>query len=85
MFHCTMLIVDRVMVSVGSTNFDSGSFRLGDEANLNVYDAEFASLAGTMFVQDLTRSRRITHEAWRARPWQERLLEHASALLSSQL
>ena len=38
MFHCKMLIVDQLMVSVGSTNFDNRSFRLNDEANLNVYD-----------------------------------------------
>ena len=43
MFHCKMLIVDQLMVSVGSTNFDNRSFRLNDEANLNVYDAEFAT------------------------------------------
>ena len=39
MFHCKTLIVDRQLVSVGSTNFDNRSFRLNDEANLNVYDA----------------------------------------------
>ncbi len=27
MFHCKMLIVDQLMVSVGSTNFDNRSFR----------------------------------------------------------
>ena len=43
MFHCKMLIVDQLMVSVGSTNFDNRSFRLNDEANLNVYDADFAA------------------------------------------
>ena len=85
MFHCKMLIVDQLMVSVGSTNFDNRSFRLNDEANLNVYDAEFAARASTVFEQDLKRARRITYEAWKARPWQERILEHASALLSSQL
>jgi cardiolipin synthase len=85
MFHCKMLIVDRLMVSVGSTNFDNRSFRLNDEANLNVYDAEFAQHVSKVFEEDLTRARRITFEAWKARPWQEKVLEHASALLSSQL
>lgn len=85
MFHCKMLIVDKLMVSVGSTNFDNRSFRLNDEANLNVYDAEFAVRMTKVFEQDLERARLITYEAWKARPWQERLLEHASALLSSQL
>src|SRR5690606_1009772 len=42
MFHNKMLIVDRELVSVGSTNFDLRSFQLNDEASLNVYDRDFA-------------------------------------------
>ena len=30
MYHCKVLIVDDVWVSVGSTNFDDRSFRLND-------------------------------------------------------
>ena len=85
MFHCKTLIVDRQLVSVGSTNFDNRSFRLNDEANLNVYDPAFAERATAVFEQDLGRARRITLEAWKDRPWREKLLEKASALLSSQL
>lgn len=85
MFHCKALVVDRQLVSVGSTNFDNRSFRLNDEANLNVYDAAFAERVTTVFEQDLQRSRRITFEAWQQRPWREKLLERASALTSSQL
>jgi cardiolipin synthase A/B len=85
MFHCKTLIVDRQLVSVGSTNFDNRSFRLNDEANLNVYEAAFAERVTAVFEQDLRRARRITLEAWERRPWQEKLLEKASALLSSQL
>ena len=36
MYHCKVMIVDEFMTSVGSTNFDNRSFRLNDEANLNV-------------------------------------------------
>jgi cardiolipin synthase len=85
MFHCKTLIVDRKLVSVGSTNFDNRSFRLNDEANLNIYDADFAERATAVFEADLRRSRRITLEQWQRRPWREKLLEHASSLLSSQL
>jgi cardiolipin synthase len=85
MFHCKTLIVDRQLVSVGSTNFDNRSFRLNDEANLNIYDPEFAGRTTAVFEQDLGRSRRITLEAWKNRPWHEKLLEKASTLLSSQL
>ena len=45
MFHCKVLIVDGLLVSVGSTNFDPRSFRLNDEANLNIYDTAFAARA----------------------------------------
>jgi cardiolipin synthase len=72
MFHCKVLVVDGQWVSVGSTNFDSRSFRLNDEANLNVYDAAFAKHQLEQFEADLSRSRRITYEEWKGRPvWQE--------------
>ncbi len=85
MFHCKMLIIDSLMVSVGSTNFDNRSFRLNDEANLNIYDADFAKRVSAVFASDLHRSRRVTYEAWLKRPLHDKLLEHASALFSSQL
>jgi cardiolipin synthase len=85
MFHCKMLVVDRRMVSVGSTNFDNRSFRVNDEANLNIYDAAFAERVTAVFDRDLRRARRITYDAWKDRPWREKLVEHASALVSSQL
>ena len=43
MYHCKVMIVDELLVSVGSTNFDNRSFRLNDEANLNIFDAAFAA------------------------------------------
>ena len=85
MFHCKVMIVDGLLVSVGSTNFDTRSFRLNDEANLNVYDAAFAARQVEVFERDLKRSRRITLAEWSSRPWHEKLLERAAALLSSQL
>jgi cardiolipin synthase len=85
MFHCKTLIVDGRMVSVGSTNFDNRSFRLNDEANLNIYDAAFAERATQVFEQDRERARRITYDAWRHRPWHEKVMEHLSALFASQL
>ena len=85
MFHCKTLIVDGVWVSVGSTNFDNRSFRLNDEANLNIHDQEFAARQTTIFEADLARSRRISLEEWRNRPLTEKLMEHAAGLLRSQL
>ena len=85
MFHCKVMVVDDLWVSVGSTNFDNRSFRLNDEANLNVYDGKFAQQQTAIFNEDLKKSHRITLEQWQNRPWQEKLLEHAAALLRSQL
>jgi cardiolipin synthase len=85
MFHCKVMVVDGVMVSVGSTNFDDRSFRLNDEANLNIYDEDFARQQIDVFEQDLKKSRRITLEQWRNRPLREKALEHAAALLGPLL
>ena len=85
MFHCKALIVDSRLVSVGSTNFDNRSFRLNDEANLNVYDAGFAARIEAVFAADLARSRPVSHAAWQNRPWHEKAVEHFSALFASQM
>src|SRR6185295_4829824 len=68
MYHCKALIVDESFVSVGSTNFDPRSFGLNNEANLNVFDAEFARRQAQVFAADLERSRPVTLAAWRNRP-----------------
>jgi cardiolipin synthase len=85
MYHCKVLVVDGLWVSVGSTNFDNRSFRLNDEANLNVLDRDFAARQRVDFERDLERSHRITYEAWLARPWTEKMKERFFALFRSQL
>ena len=85
MFHCKVLIADGLLVSVGSTNFDDRSFRLNDEANLNVYDEAFARQQVAIFEDDLAKSRRVTLEEWRARPLKEKAWERIAVLLSPQL
>jgi cardiolipin synthase len=81
MFHCKLMVVDRLMTSVGSTNMDMRSFRLNDEANLNVYDAAFSERQAEIFEKDLERSVRITHEAWLQRPLLHKLRDRAATLL----
>jgi len=85
MFHCKVLVVDGIWSSVGSTNFDNRSFRLNDEANLNVYSRAFAERQIALFNDDLKRSRRITFEEWEQRPWTEKLQERIQSLMDSQL
>ncbi|SAK51175.1 cardiolipin synthetase [Caballeronia temeraria] len=85
MFHCKVVIVDEYLVSVGSTNFDSRSFKLNDEANLNIYDRDFARQQTAIFDDDVARSERVTLDDWRRRPLAEKLLDRVVALLDSQL
>lgn len=85
MYHCKTMIVDSLLVSVGSTNFDNHSFRLNDEANLNIFDTDFAVRQSKVFEEDLRRSKRVTFEAWSNRPWQEKVKERLALLVESQL
>jgi cardiolipin synthase A/B len=68
MYHAKVAVVDEIWTSVGSTNFDNRSFRLNDEANLNVFDTGFAEGPARVFDEDKQRARRITLEEWRRRP-----------------
>lgn len=85
MYHVKMIIVDDQWVSVGSTNFDMRSFSINDEANLNVYDSEFALHQAIIFNHDLRRSRRVSAHEWEHRTWTEKLVDASAALLRSQL
>jgi cardiolipin synthase len=85
MFHCKVLVIDGLWTSVGSTNFDTRSFRLNDEANLNVLDRDFAQRQIADFENDLKLSRRITYDEWSRRPWRERATEYVLKLVRHQL
>jgi cardiolipin synthase len=85
MYHCKIMIVDEHFVSVGSTNFDPRSFELNDEANLNIFDSQFARAQIAVFDEDVAQSRRITLAQWNDRPFTEKLWEHAASLLGPLL
>lgn len=85
MVHNKMMIVDTELVSVGSTNFDLRSFRLNDEASMNVYDRAFAAQMTSVFDDDLKRARRYTHAMWVERPWMEKFLGTIIRPIRSQL
>ena len=85
MIHTKLLIIDRELVSVGSTNFDIRSFRLNDEASLNIYDHGFAQQMTGVFEKDLESSKRYTHEMWLDRSWKEKIAERVLLPIRSQL
>jgi len=85
MYHRKVMIVDDVWSSVGSANFDNRSFRLNDEANLNVIGQEFALEEIEAFDQDKQHAREITYEEWLARPLLQKAGDAAGAIFRSQL
>ncbi len=85
MLHCKMLIFDRYMVSVGSTNFDMRSFELNDEASLNVYDRKFAEEMTVVFERDLSSSTAYSLQQWKMRPWTQKAAEIVLLPIRSQL
>ena len=85
MLHVKLLVVDGELVSLGSTNFDIRSFRLNDEASLNVYDRDFAASMTRVFEQDLEDSIQYSYEMWEQRPLREKLAETFVRPIRSQL
>jgi len=85
MYHCKVLIVDDVWVSVGSTNFDDRSFRLNDEANLNIYDAAFAVEQVKVFEDDKAKSRLMTRKEFQNRSLFGKILDKIAGLFRGQL
>ena len=59
MYHCKLMIVDDLWVSVGSANFDNRSLELNDELNVVAFDSALASRLTADFERDITRSTRI--------------------------
>ncbi len=85
MYHCKLMIIDNLWTSVGSANFDNRSFRLNDEANLNVLDRDIAAGESKAFDHDLTRAREVTYQEWMDRPTWRKATDGAAALVRSQL
>jgi len=85
MMHCKVLVIDGVWSSVGSANFDDRSFRLNDEANLNVFSEDLAREQIGLIDADIVHSRRMVLKKWRNRKFGRRVNERLALLLRSQL
>jgi cardiolipin synthase len=85
MLHCKIMIVDGRWTSVGSCNFDDRSFRLNDEANLNVFDEDFARAQLAHVERDFAQSRLIVAKRWAHRSFTKKVLEHIAIQFRSQL
>jgi len=80
MFHVKQMIVDDRWVSIGSANLDNRSFRMNDEANVNILDEAFAAEQIKIFEDDLQNSNQITYEKWQRRPMGTKMMETFATL-----
>ena len=85
MMHAKVLVIDGVWSSVGSANFDDRSFRLNDEANLNIFSEDLAREQTRLIDADIQQSRLMVLNKWRHRKFGRRLNERLALLLRSQL
>jgi cardiolipin synthase len=85
LYHPKIMIVDDAWVTTGSVNFDERSFGMNDEANLNVLDKEFASRLVKVLDEDKNKSRRLTAQDLKRRPWPARCWESFVGLFHRQL
>ena len=85
LMHAKTMVVDGVWAHVGTTNLDNRSFALNEEINLIAYDHAVAGELEKAFADDLKYSKKLTYEAWKARPWREKFLELFTIPLKEQL
>jgi cardiolipin synthase len=84
-YHCKVMIVDDIWVTCGSVNFDDRSFRINDEANVNIYDREFAARQIAIFEQDKTKCLKTERKEFRHRKWYIRSVENFCGLFRGLL
>ncbi|HUD00184.1 MAG TPA: cardiolipin synthase [Candidatus Polarisedimenticolaceae bacterium] len=85
LMHAKTMVVDGVWAHVGTTNLDNRSFALNEEINLIAYDRAVVGELEKAFADDLKHSKKLTYEAWKARPWREKFLELFTIPLKEQL
>jgi cardiolipin synthase len=85
MYHTKLMVIDELWTSIGSANLDHRSFRLNNEANLNVLNGIFAKAQIEQFEDDLKHSQRITYQTWKHRPIWEKFMEETMSLFGPMM
>jgi cardiolipin synthase len=78
--HAKTAVIDGAWTTVGSTNIDRRSFLHNYELNVVVVDPGVGADMESAFNEDLHDSKEITRDAWRHRPWSDRMKELAARL-----
>ena len=84
-FHDKLMIVDDYLTIGGSANFDNRSFKLNDEANINVFDGAFAERMTHVVDGDIADSQELGAAQWHDRSWLTKLRDRLDATTGAQL
>lgn len=80
--HAKSIVVDDLMASVGTTNFDVRSFALNFEVNTFLYDYGFVSQCAGQFYQDMRDCHEMTQQTFDERSLFERMLQSVCRMLA---
>jgi cardiolipin synthase len=83
--HAKTVVIDGMVASVGSANWDVRSFKLNFETNVLIYAPEYASRLKKIFEEDLKKSTEVTLESLDKRPVSEKIWEPVARLFSPVL
>lgn len=80
--HAKTLVIDGIVSSVGTANFDVRSFKLNFECNAIIYDTKTSRILYDIFMEDLNYSTEITRELYLERGLLIRFKESICRLLA---
>ncbi|RMD90574.1 MAG: cardiolipin synthase [Alphaproteobacteria bacterium] len=83
--HSKLMVVDGYWALIGSSNWDTRSFRLNFELNCEVYDGKFASRIEAILDERMAAARPLSREDLVRRPLARRLRDRAAWLMSPYL
>ncbi len=81
--HSKTIVMDKLVASIGTTNFDIRSFALNYEVNAFIYDEEFAALCKQTFLDDLKVCSLIDKDEYFKRGVFTRMFESVCRLLAN--
>jgi cardiolipin synthase len=83
--HAKTLVIDGIVSSVGTANFDVRSFKLNFECNGIIYDTKTSQILHDIFMEDLNYSMELTRELYLERGVLIRFKESVCRLLAPLL
>jgi cardiolipin synthase len=83
--HAKTLVIDGIVASVGTANFDVRSFKLNFECNAIIYDTKISKMLYDIFMEDLNYSMELTRELYLERGILIRFKESVCRLLAPLL